>query len=643
MRHPSVRPVTAGALAVLLVWAAAGPASLAQQPTDAEPTAPTVVEEVEPNDDTREIADDAWVGFGIGDTVVGTFSDRRDRDFYRLQVDADTIVDLEFHVLDGPGGEPATDSDVRGDIGVSDDWQRLPIVDGRVLIRRFAIAAGTYPLDVRANRADADTPYRLVIRPSAPPPADDEQEPNHSYGAPGRALTVPGRVSGEVSFVTDRDFDVFTLTIVEPGVKRMTFRSAPQRVVDAADAHADYDVRILPESGRGTGLFQYLIDDVAHDYVFFPVLDAGTYLIAVRTGHRARFRDAYTIEFAAATPRSDDALEAKVREAIARAEAWMLAPVTGEEAEERLTYPGATYGALLAALAETEPSPERDARIAEGVAAISAMFDEPEVEWHGREVRGWKGVTYEAAIAALGLAECRLAGIESVEPALRLLTRYLLASQITPERPTPWEPVPEDHEEIGGWRYSADADDGDLSVTGWCVIALFAADVAGIDEPGIERALVRGTRYALKCTDRDGFQYQIGRGSVTGIGQSIGALLLTLFGEDHAALRVALDVVDRNLCAGTQTADPSGHANSIFYYWYYATRLCYLRGGIVWERWRAITMQQLLRTQLADGRWPCIRAEESAGDRYATAMATIILRLCLNHPPAYLALEVEAF
>jgi hypothetical protein len=99
-------------------------------------------------------------------------------------------------------------------------------------------------------------------------------------------------------------------------------------------------------------------------------------------------------------------------------------------------------------------------------------------------------------------------------------------------------------------------------------------------------------------------------------------------------------VLDAHLPAGTQVDDRGAYA---FYYWYYGTRINYLRGGEAWDRWRTAMMLQLIRRQHRDGHWEAFDGETSPGHRYATALGAMILRICLEDVPAYLRQEVKGF
>src|SRR5947199_380154 len=81
----------------------------------------------------------------------------------------------------------------------------------------------------------------------------------------------------------------------------------------------------------------------------------------------------------------------------------------------------------------------------------------------------------------------------------------------------------------GGWRYRVDGSDGDLSVTGWQLLALRAAKNVRCDVPA--SAIDRAVEYVLRCYDqsRGAFGY-VPRGQLTVPFAGTGVLCLELSG-----------------------------------------------------------------------------------------------------------------
>ena len=78
--------------------------------------------------------------------------------------------------------------------------------------------------------------------------------------------------------------------------------------------------------------------------------------------------------------------------------------------------------------------------------------------------------------------------------------------------------VKADPTDRGGWRYTPQSSDADLSVTGWQVMALKAAKTAGLEVPAA--AIETAADYVWNRRGDPGFAYT-GRGtsySMTGVG-----------------------------------------------------------------------------------------------------------------------------
>ena len=99
------------------------------------------------------------------------------------------------------------------------------------------------------------------------------------------------------------------------------------------------------------------------------------------------------------------------------------------------------------------------------------------------------------------------------------------------------------------------------------------------------------------------------------------------------------------MVAGTEylMKNQAGVGSRNLYYWYYATRLNYLRGGFAWEAWRTTMAAQLISIQREDGTFHTYASEGPFAEAYSTALGSMILRMCLNDVPAYLKQEVRGF
>lgn len=164
----------------------------------------------------------------------------------------------------------------------------------------------------------------------------------------------------------------------------------------------------------------------------------------------------------------------------------------------------------------------------------------------------------------------------------------------------------------GGWGYSYNNKinpDIDLSVTGWNVQALKAAEHGGIrpSKGEIRTALRKAAAYCRKCGKPDGlFTYmQEGREDAAARPSLVGVGVLSLQmcgnGSDSAA-RKGLDWIKNNVKT-LQWGQGSGTENvkSNLYMHYYCVQAAMNRGGDVWTSYNKAFRDAVLSGQNADG------------------------------------------
>ncbi len=387
--------------------------------------------------------------------------------------------------------------------------------------------------------------------------------------------------------------------------------------------------------------FDYHLDTSLTTYLFYPVLERGTYQVTLR-GIPATTQ--FTLQMRQLKVETTDQDKTAALAAIEKGTANLLA-TTPLKARNPLAFAPAIESLVMAALDSDRTGKNQDAIDKDYLPWLTSQFHEvPTVQWNDKTVSGISRVgspMYCHAIATLALAE-----MAPHSPAAKTLAEqganFILAAQLTDRRPAAWRAIAKTNPNFGGWRYQPYSADADLSVSGWCIIALNACAVADIQPDGMREALKDAVAFVKHTKTRDGFGYYInGGGGTQTIRDAIGALVFQLYGEHAPECDAAIAHLDRHLFAGTQ-AD----ANEDFplYYAYYATRLHYLRGGLAWEAWRMATIHQLVKLQAADGSWSTYHNEVEVGpQRYATALSVLILRMCLNDEPEYLTQEVRGF
>jgi len=231
------------------------------------------------------------------------------------------------------------------------------------------------------------------------------------------------------------------------------------------------------------------------------------------------------------------------------------------------------------------------------------------------------------AHAQATIAACELFGLtnaeEDAEPARRALA-YAVAAQ-GPD---------------GGWRY-APGEPGDMSVTGWYMLALKSAQMAGLTVPPESFAGLASFLESVSVEEgrRYGYRLELAGRSPTQITPAVsaeGLLCRQYLGwrPDDPRLAAGLEIL---LAAKFIDFDNDKDA----YAWYYITQVAHHAGGEPWERWNARMKELLPTTQVRKGRevgsWdPALDKWGSIGGRlYMTCFCTWMLEVYYRHLPLY--------
>jgi len=231
---------------------------------------------------------------------------------------------------------------------------------------------------------------------------------------------------------------------------------------------------------------------------------------------------------------------------------------------------------------------------------------------------------YGHAIATLALAE--VYGMEAdaaqrakVRGALARAVKVLLQAQ-NARKDEPYR---------GGWRYEIASADSDLSVSGWCILALRAAQNAGMEVP--KSSADAAAAFVLKCwrPDAKGFAYQPGGEATLTM---TAAALLDLQLLDPAASRDEVAMAGKFLDAHPVP----DNAEYPYYTRYYATQAAFQLGGNLWPKvWEQTQSKLLASRDKESGAWPQSRTSNEPGQTYATAMSVLTLSVPLRLLPTY--------
>jgi len=208
-------------------------------------------------------------------------------------------------------------------------------------------------------------------------------------------------------------------------------------------------------------------------------------------------------------------------------------------------------------------------------------------------------IGYPNAIATLAMAEAAaMANVkdtrESAQKAIDYCTKIHQQGQGSDKR---------------GWRYSAGSE-GDLSVTGWYIMALKSAKVAGlqVDHAAFDGAIAFLDSMEVKETEeRNGygasrFKYMAGADHAQSSHRltAIGTLARLFLGVPRDQVQGSVEAFVRK--GGVPEHGANGEKVDL-YYWYYGAMCTFQQGpdSAVWKTWSTAMRQELVGTQCKAG------------------------------------------
>ncbi|HEY7313341.1 MAG TPA: prenyltransferase/squalene oxidase repeat-containing protein [Gemmataceae bacterium] len=229
------------------------------------------------------------------------------------------------------------------------------------------------------------------------------------------------------------------------------------------------------------------------------------------------------------------------------------------------------------------------------------------------------GPMYGHGFATLFLAEA--AGMvhdktlrDDLHKKLRLAVKLILKSQ----------------NQEGGWRYTPEPRDADLSVTICQIMALRSARNAGIAVP--KSAVNNCVKYVKDCQDKTQgwFRYMKqggGGGGAQGFARTAAGVCALYSAGIYKGREIekGLEFLRRSRPMIGGFGRPDMH---YFYGHYYAVQAMWTAGGRYWSEWYPAIRDELVGRQGLDGSWM-----DQICSHYATAMACIILQMPNNYLP----------
>ena len=181
---------------------------------------------------------------------------------------------------------------------------------------------------------------------------------------------------------------------------------------------------------------------------------------------------------------------------------------------------------------------------------------------------------------------------------------------------------------LGGWRYEPNANDSDLSCSGWALMALRSARLNGAQVPpeAVEKAVLYLKRAYRASDGTFGYQGANGGSAETLTGAAI--LCLELGGKhlDPMSLRGAA-YLEKTYARALPNADQR------FYGLYYTAQGLFQVGGPVWRGFSTWMYDTFVPQQKADGSWT--GRGNNGSDVFATAMTVLSLTVPYRMLPIY--------
>ncbi len=217
---------------------------------------------------------------------------------------------------------------------------------------------------------------------------------------------------------------------------------------------------------------------------------------------------------------------------------------------------------------------------------------------------------YNHGFAALALAEAYgQVRDPRLGPALKKATELILNAQ--------------KRSRSNAWRYSPESTDGDTTVSGANLVALFAARNAGLGVP--QESIDKALQFYVACQSSDGgFGYTSASGS-NNPRTAIGALMFALAKKKQTEVfQGAMDYLKTNEAN-------AGYDHYYHYFLYYAAQTYFHASPKLWEDWNAKNITQLKEKQAKDGSWK----GGNFGPTFATTASLLSLALNYRYLPIY--------
>jgi len=264
---------------------------------------------------------------------------------------------------------------------------------------------------------------------------------------------------------------------------------------------------------------------------------------------------------------------------------------------EQKTDTAVTGMSLLAFLGagHTEKVSEYKGNVQKAVAWLKSHQNAEGLIFDASDASGHRGIGYPGAIATLSLAEAAgMANIPDTKAAAQKAIDYC----------TEKHQCGEGSDKLG-WRYGP-KQEGDMSVTGWFIMALKSAKVAGLHvNPA---SFDGGIKFLDSCETKEAggdssygpaSSYKYMPAGHTGHRVSaIGNLARQFLGWKKEDLQSSVELFVNK--GGVPNWGGNGESVDL-YYWYYGTLCVFQQGGDIWKRWNDSMKTALVTNQCKQG------------------------------------------
>jgi hypothetical protein len=209
----------------------------------------------------------------------------------------------------------------------------------------------------------------------------------------------------------------------------------------------------------------------------------------------------------------------------------------------------------------------------------------------------------------------------------------------------------------GGWKYRLPTgmsnDVGDMSVTGWFMMALKSGEMAGLPPAPAAYEQIGSFLDQVFVSAEQGYGYQINnhnRGFKLRPALTAEGLLCRQYlgiPREAAELTSGVDLLLDNVRIDFGSDDAPAWEKDL-YAWYYITQVCHHLGGTPWRKWNAQLRTRVPAAQVSTGSekgsWdPAYDQWGDVGGRlYATCLCTAMLEVYYRHLPIYGEIPLDA-